>query len=182
MKVALIVGHTEASQGASNIDGTTEFIYNDEQCKLAAVKLIEAGHEPFIVFRSTYSQLPHRVNLLKPDLAISFHCNAFNKRTSGSEVLHYHRSVKGKAFAKILQRETLKAIGLLNRGLKAIRTAHNGKAGDRGGLLVRYTKMPCVIWEPFFIDNDEDLSKGIDYRNELIDGLVKAVSEYENTM
>lgn len=176
MKISLIVGHTERSQGASNLNGMTEFAYNDGQCRLAAEKLIEAGHTVNIVYRGAYSQLPHKVNLLKPDLAVSFHCNAFNKRTSGSEVLHYYNSTKGEAFAKILQRETLKSIGLLNRGLKPLRNS------DRGGLLLRFTKMPCVIWEPFFIDKDSDLEAGLKHRHDLIDGLVRAVNEYETTM
>ena len=33
------------------------------------------------------------------------------------------------------------------------------KSEDRGGYLLRYTHAPCVIAEPFFIDNDEDLAR-----------------------
>jgi len=37
---------------------------------------------------------------------------------------------------------------------------HNGKQyEERGGYLLRYTGAPCVIAEPFFIDNDQDLKK-----------------------
>ncbi|UCG13233.1 MAG: N-acetylmuramoyl-L-alanine amidase [Deltaproteobacteria bacterium] len=45
---------------------------------------------------------------------------------------------------------------LVNRDFGSARKTEN-KA--RGGYLLRYTNAPCVIAEPFFIDNDEDLAK-----------------------
>lgn len=177
-RIALIVGHTAESPGASNVDGTTEFSFNDAQCKLTAERLIQAGFEPIIVYRDTYSGLPHKINALDPDLVISFHCNAFNRHASGSEVLHYESSSRGVAFAELLQERTVWLLGLPDRGLKGVNVAHAGRAGDRGGLLVRYTYAPCVIWEPFFIDNDYDLSVAMDYRDELCDAVVNATQEY----
>ena len=41
---------------------------------------------------------------------------------------------------------------------------------DRGGYLLRYTKAPCVIAEPFFIDNDDDLARA----QEDLEGLAEA--------
>ncbi|KKK66742.1 hypothetical protein LCGC14_2961020, partial [marine sediment metagenome] len=32
-------------------------------------------------------------------------------------------------------------------------------AEDRGGYLLRYTKAPCILAEPFFIDNNDDLAR-----------------------
>ena len=39
--------------------------------------------------------------------------------------------------------------------------------------MLRYTNAPCVIAEPFFIDNDEDLAKA----KQDLDGLAKAYVE-----
>lgn len=177
-RIALIVGHKQSSPGASNPDGTTEFSFNDTQCKLTAERLVQVGFEPVIVYRDTYSKLPNKVNQLNPDLVISFHCNAFNRKASGSEVLHYESSSRGIRFAEILQKYTVHILGLPDRGLRGINVSHAGRAGDRGGFLVRYTYAPCVIWEPFFIDNDYDLSVATDYREELCDAVVNAVQEY----
>lgn len=179
-KIALVVGHKASAQGASNLDGTTEFQFNDEQCRITAEKLVEAGFEPVIVYRHTYSELPHKINKLNPDLIISFHCNAFDRKVSGSEVLHYDTSKNGKRLAEILQRNTVSLLDINDRGAKGINTGHEGRAGDRGGLLVRYTHAPCVIWEPFFIDNDSDLSLALDYRDELAGVVVATVEEYFN--
>ncbi|MDY7034072.1 MAG: N-acetylmuramoyl-L-alanine amidase, partial [Thermodesulfobacteriota bacterium] len=53
-------------------------------------------------------------------------------------------------------------LGLKNRGLKP-KTAE-----DRGGYLLRNTIAACVIAEPFFIDNNEDLKTAIDKRDLLV--------------
>jgi N-acetylmuramoyl-L-alanine amidase len=44
------------------------------------------------------------------------------------------------------------------------------EAEDRGGYLLRYTKAPCLIAEPFFIDNNNDLTRA----QEDLDGLTSA--------
>ena len=64
--------------------------------------------------------------------------------------MYYHKSKQGKAIAQIFQNNMLSALGLSNRGLKPI------SAEDRGGYLLRYTNAPCVLIEPFFIDNNSD--------------------------
>jgi N-acetylmuramoyl-L-alanine amidase len=55
-------------------------------------------------------------------------------------------------------------------GLKPCVAFYKGKAGDRGGLLLQKTSMPCVIVEPFFIDSDSSL----ELAQERFDDLVKA--------
>jgi len=50
--------------------------------------------------------------------------------------------------AKILNTQLVKALGLKDRGIK-VKTAE-----DRGGYLLKNIATPCVIAEPFFIDND----------------------------
>jgi len=68
-------------------------------------------------------------------------------------VLYYHSSDASRTVAEILQRGLVGFFGLPDRGIKP-RTSE-----DRGGYLLCYTNAPCVIAEPFFIDNDQDLSK-----------------------
>lgn len=54
--------------------------------------------------------------------------------------------------AAILLNALVSELRLPDRGIKP-KTSE-----DRGGYLLRYTKAPAVISEPFFIDNDQDLS------------------------
>ena len=66
--------------------------------------------------------------------------------------------------AEILQNAMVGYLKLPNRGVKP-KTSE-----DRGGYLLRYTEAPCVIAEPFFIDNNDDLARA----QEDLEGLAEA--------
>ncbi len=160
---ALVIGHKKSSPGAVNPrTGLSEFVFNDDLSRRIEEKV--QGVEVQRVYRRTYQELPEDINALGPDFIVSLHCNAFNGKASGTEVLYYHRSSKGRTIAEVLLRHLVNYLGLPNRGLKPC------TAEDRGGYLLRYTKAPCVIAEPFFIDNDRDLARA----QEDLDGLASA--------
>jgi len=157
---ALVIGHKKRSPGAMNAKtNLSEFDFNEDLALRIESKVTKA--EVQRVYRRTYKELPDDINGLKPDFILSLHCNAFDGKVSGTEVLHYHRSEKGKRMAEIVLNHLVEHLKLRNRGIKP-RTAE-----DRGGYLLRYTEAPCVIAEPFFIDNDNDLARA----QEDIDGL-----------
>ena len=167
---ALVIGHKKASPGAINKNtGITEFEFNDD----LAIKIEKKVENVDIqrVYRRIYKELPHDINELNPDFIISLHCNAFNEKASGTEVLYYHRSEKGKKMAEILLKHLVEHLKLPNRGIKP-KTAE-----DRGGYLLRYTKAPCIIAEPFFIDNDDDLARAQEDINGLAEAYAKAIEE-----
>jgi len=167
---ALVIGHKKASPGAINKKtGITEFEFNDD----LAIKIEKKVENVDIqrVYRRIYKELPHDINELNPDFIISLHCNAFNEKASGTEVLYYHRSEKGKKMAEILLKHLVEHLKLPNRGIKP-KTAE-----DRGGYLLRYTKAPCIIAEPFFIDNDDDLARAQEDINGLAEAYAKAIEE-----
>jgi N-acetylmuramoyl-L-alanine amidase len=112
---------------------------------------------------------------LNPDFCISLHCNAFNTKASGTEVLYYHTSKDGKLLAEYLHAELLKALGLKDRKVQGKGTE------DRGGHLLRYTNMPCVIAEPFFIDNDIEYQTVVSKYDDLVNAYVSAILQYVNT-
>ena len=166
MKCALVIGHKKSSPGASNAgSGLTEFDFNDE-----LARMIDRGNVNTTIqriYRRPYKNLSDDINAYKPDFIISLHCNAFNTEATGTEVLYYHRSKHGKSCAQILQRTLVDHLQLRDRGTKS------KKAEDRGGYLLRYTNAPCLISEPFFIDNDSDLARA----NEDLDGLAGAYTD-----
>jgi len=163
---ALVIGHKKKSPGAINVNkNITEFDFN-EDLALRIEKKIEKSQIQRI-YRRTYKQLPDDINELEPDFIVSLHCNAFDTKVSGTEVFYYHRSEKGKKMAEILLSHLVDHLKLPNRGIKP-KTAE-----DQGGYLLRYTKKPCVISEPFFIDNDDDLAKA----QEDIDGLAETYAK-----
>ena len=160
---ALVIGHKKTSPGAVNLNqGLTEFEFNEELARRIEGKIRDVRLQR--VYRRTYKDLPDDINSLDPDFIVSLHCNSFNTEASGTEVLYYHRSTEGREIARILLDRIAEHLRLPVRGIKP-RTAE-----DRGGYLLRYTKAPCVIAEPFFIDNDKDLARA----QEDLDGLAGA--------
>lgn len=149
---ALVIGHKKSSGGAVNESmGLKEFDFNEDLAIRIEGKVEKTQVQR--VYRRTLNELPDDINALNPHCVVSLHCNAFNGRASGTEVLYYHKSENGKRIAEILQRRLVEFLELPDRGVKP-KTAE-----DRGGYLLRHTRAPCVIAEPFFIDNDQDLAK-----------------------
>jgi len=174
MRVALVVGHKEASQGAVNIvSEMTEFRFNDDLVNRIIIEGLASGskHDLLKVLRDTYRELPEKINRIRPDFAISFHANAFNSRVSGTEVLFYHRSVMGPKMALILQKYMCELLHLPDRKIKAVTVE------GRGGYLLCHVKCPIVIVEPFFIDNDEDLTIATEKKGEMAKMFVSAIEE-----
>ncbi|RLB02402.1 MAG: hypothetical protein DRG83_08590 [Deltaproteobacteria bacterium] len=167
---ALVIGHKKKSPGAVNEKlHLTEFDFN-EDLALKIEKKVRLA-EVQRVYRRTYSELPGDINALNPDFIVSLHCNAFNKRASGTEVLYYHKSAKSEKMAKIVLKHLVDFLKLPNRGIKP-KTAE-----DRGGYLLRYTNAPCVIAEPFFIDNNDDLAKALSDKDGLAEAYARAIDE-----
>ncbi len=174
-KCALVIGHKKTSPGASNKNtGLTEFSFNDELA--IEIEKMVSDVEVQRIYRRTYNTLPDDINELNPDFTISLHCNAFNETASGTEVLYYHRSTKGKLIAEILNEKLVNALALKNRGEKP------KSAEDRGGYLLKNTIAPCVIAEPFFIDNDNDLNIVQENREALVKAYADSITEIANVI
>ena len=175
MRVALVIGHTRFSGGASSHNGVDEFEYNEELAGMIASNLSDEHDIDALIFhRKSYRKLPKEINAKKPDIVISLHCNAYNTQVSGSEVLYYYKSKNGKILAQKMLDAIKQALDIKDRGVKGKSTE------DRGGYILRYTNAPCVILEPFFIDNPDDYKIGKSMKNELALSLSDAILEYTN--
>ena len=179
-KIAIVIGHSEVSQGAINDKHqVTEFMFNEPLAMLIGDILTQKSYMVCVVYRDTsYSELPFTVNMTEADIAVSLHCNAYNDKPNGSEVLYYHSSESGKRLAQCLQTEIVKCLGLKDRGIKPCVSRYKGKAGDRGGYLLVKTNMPTVIVEPFFIDSDESLELAKSKINELAQAYCQGIENY----
>ena len=163
--------------GASNLRfKTNEFEFNSGLAIEIKKRFFEFNmvDEIEIVYRETnYAELPAQVNKLNPDLIVSLHCNAFNTHVGGCEMLHYHKSTKGKEIARIFQNKIVNIIDNKDRGLKSC------DSEDRGGYLLNMTKAPCIIAEPFFIDNDDEYLDALEVMTsgKLVDGYCMAIHD-----
>lgn len=169
--IALIIGHSTTDPGAINPNtGHTEYDYNSGLVVMISNRLAGGGLvRPIIVHRDTYLDLPRQVNATGADVALEFHCNAFNAKASGTEMLYWHASGKGKGVAQQMQDAAYTVLALPYRGVKPI------SGNDRGGYLLRKTVMPCVIVESFFIDNDKDLRVGLNNQLQLASAYANAI-------
>ncbi len=153
MIIALVVGHRASKQGAMNVRADRrEWSLNKEVVDSIASKV--RNHEIIIIYRddvrSGYSKLPAKINEQEPDFIICFHANAFNSDVSGTETLYYNESQTSKEYAQIFQSAMVNVLQLNDRGLVEI------FEGDRGSLVLSKTTAPCILLEPFFIDNNDD--------------------------
>ena len=178
--VALIIGHSEDDQGARNKKSNiSEFMFNSYLAVMIRHELEGLNYTVHTVIRdSGYGDLPRKVNDTKADIAVSLHCNAFNNLKHGSETLYYNGSVNGKMLADYIQSYVVYTLGTENRGLKPCDYDYIGKTGDKGGYLLKYTSMPCVIVEPFFIDCDESLYLAQCKFHELAHAYVCGIRDY----
>ena len=175
-KIALVVGHTEKSPGAFNTQcGITEFDFNRKLVTSIAA-IIDDRCEVKIVYRERYSDLPEKINAWNPNFVICFHANSYYFRGTGTETLFYHKSKKGKEMAMIFQDNIVKALGLKDRGVK------EKSSEQRGGFVLRGTVAPCILLEPFFIDNDDDYKTAVNKYPELVGACVDSIYEIIETI
>lgn len=152
-KVVVIVGHSTKDTGATSDSGISEYVFNDTLANQIKERFFEHNMTDDIVIlhrENGLKALPDEANALNPKLIVSLHCNAFDTNVSGCEMLYYHKSTTGKEVARIFQNKIVKLLDHRDRGLLAC------SSEDRGGYLLRYTQAPCIIAEPFFIDNFDE--------------------------
>ncbi|OQK43992.1 hypothetical protein XM72_c10883 [Vibrio vulnificus] len=173
MRIAIVIGHSVLSQGAKNEQlGLSEYQFNELIAQDVARELVKEGFTPFIIYRQAYVDLPNDINQTNPDLILSLHCNAFDAKASGTTMIYCGGSTKGKIFAECLQQSVVNALGLRDRGIE-------GRTTGRGVTLLKNTKAPVVIAEPFFIDNYDELLSVLEKEdhNVLSNAYVSAIIE-----
>lgn len=152
--IAIVVGHGPIKdQGAENKDGTTELVWNSDLAERIANHI--GPRCPVKIFHRKVEKNPPvaAVNASDASIAVELHLNGYDGSATGTEMIYWTTSKKGKALAKVLQAAAVKVLRLKDRGIK-------GPQNGRGGTFLSKTKMPAVIVESFFIDNNVDLARG----------------------
>ena len=175
-KIAIAVGHSETKPGAVNkTTALSEFKFNSVVA--AALKLVlSKKYDVRIFFRppnldniDAIRKVVREINIYYPDLAIELHCNAATSNASGAEVLFWYKNKKTEQIAEFGANEFAIALSVPSRGSKPI------KRGDRGSVFLGETRCPAIITEPFFISNDNDLTKALVNFNRLISAYLSMI-------
>lgn len=177
MKIAIVVGHNERSQGAVRVtDGRTEYDWNGELAELIR------AHDPqsIKIFRRDgrggYSAEIDRVyaqtDAWGADVTIELHFNAISDRSVAGG-LTLTSGTKGSArLASLIRKAASQALGNKDRGLK-VRKRH-----DRGGRSLWQGRAPAVLTEPYFGSNADECNNATLHMDELAEGYYRAAVEF----
>lgn len=159
--VALVIGHNFSDKGSySKHIGISE----NEFFRYVASDVLERGYDVDIFTRrknSTYgAEMREELAMINAgayDLVMELHFNGSdNSQANGTEVLVYHKSEKGKKYAKLFNEaiSDLTGIKIRGNGLVEVKTEK-----DRGGYGIVNSKPVWILVEPFFGSNLEDCRK-----------------------
>ncbi|CAN0587768.1 unnamed protein product, partial [Ectocarpus sp. 12 AP-2014] len=87
-----------------------------------------------------------------PTAILELHFNAANGAASGTEMLYFTTSRKGKLLADKVRMAVLEAFGFNDRGSK-------GRTTGRGATSLKASAFPTILTEPFFGDSPSDCAR-----------------------
>lgn len=152
MKLAIVVGHNSASQGAVRQDtGESEFVWNGRLARRIERLAGSYGLQVRTFFRTPgggYSTEIRRVyaevDAWGADASVELHFNgASSAEATGTETLSSGTALSLR-LAESVQREMVLALGLRDRGVKT------RSSSDRGGMSLISGRAPAILVEPFF--------------------------------
>lgn len=163
--VCICVGHgPRVDKGAQSLNDPpiTELDWNRDLAeRIYSVMRGNPLLKVIVVHRRVEKVPPYTtVNELGASFCVELHCNAFDGSASGTEMIHYPHSIRGKRLGTILQARVVGALGLPNRGVKV-------PWKGRGMMFLEKTRCPAVICETMFIDNPRDLATATINKDEL---------------
>lgn len=167
--LAIVVGHTNLSKGASGADaiGEREYPWNTDLADKMMVHCQNIGVEAKVFYRDGVGISGAYANVLEygAACAVELHFNSFNGSVAGTETLYDNdTNANSKQWAQDLQDAMVELYGRTgnqDRGLK------ERDEGDRGYKSVSAIDLPTALIEPFFGDNDADAGLGQSLKDEL---------------
>jgi len=148
--LGIVIGHSEKSPGAYNNEiGISEYTLNKELAIEVKEECDRRSINAIIIHRlNGYKNLPDDINKTNIDYCISIHHNATSDKTvNGTETLCYHKSKISNKFAFAVNGQMVLALNTRNRGIKKVNSE------NRGGYVLKYTTMPMILLEPYFMSN-----------------------------
>jgi N-acetylmuramoyl-L-alanine amidase len=174
--VAISVGHTRDARGAVSLGGVTEFEYNLIVAKHVKRFLKRSGVRVVVVLersRLGIKDLVRRVAAERPVCAVELHFNSSDKPSSNGIEMLYADS-KAYAFGEMVQKRTVQALGLRDRGLKERRTGY----GSTYLLGMEDNGIPALIYEPFFGSNKRDWERAKDAHEDVARGVAIGIIDW----
>ena len=182
--VAICVGHSrEGDDGATSVDGTSEWTFNADLAKRISGHLSMHGIKSFIVDRyeghgygAATRWVAAHVEQRHASCAVELHFNAASGTATGHEWLFWGSSARSRALAGELRQAFVDEFPLQrDRGAKA------KASGDRGGEFLRLTHCPAVIAEPFFGDTPGEWQFAIANRDKIAAAIAHGIQKFSES-
>lgn len=181
MKLAIVVGHNSASQGAVRKDtGESEFVWNGRLARRMERLADDYGVDVRVFhrtpgggYRNEIARVYDEVDAWRADGSVELHFNgAASEAATGTETLTSGTALSMR-LAESVQREMVIALGLRDRGIRT------RARQDRGGGSLHAGRAPAILIEPFFGSSPEG-NRATDDDTEqerLADAVLRGVAE-----
>lgn len=178
-KVFIAVGHGGSDPGAIGVNGAKEKNYTLAIAKYCGEAFKRCGIQ-YQMNRTKDTDPGDTVgkcNKYKPDVAISIHLNAFDKRATGTEVYRSMFSPNGIKLATCVL-NSIVGLGVKSRGVKT----KKGSSGRDYFEFIRETEAPAILIECCFIDSviDYQFINTKEKQKAMGEAIAKGVCEYLN--
>jgi len=160
MKRTLILsaGHNPRAKGAQ-VGDTSEYSLNCRVVMELTDALRKLGVNPVVVDSSmSLTERIAWINSNYPEaICIEFHHNVFNKKAEGTEVFFKAGDKIGFDLGKKMLSLVSAKLSLRNRGMKLASQSARGSLAWVSGL------SHGLLWEVCFMDNPEDITRGVGF-------------------
>jgi len=180
MKVALVVGHRQGSQGAYGSKGISEYKYWSLFAKDLIQRLNSSDYKIFYRqdkkgYTRNMEKLHEAMDKWGADYRVSLHFNASsNPKVDGHEVLYNERDKQSLQLAEMFDKEF--DTNMPNRD-RSIKPRYKG----RGGGFLRRGDGINVLLEPYFASHQHKYTKGTKGYEAIMDSVIAVFAQINNT-
>lgn len=173
MKVAIVIGHNEKSQGAfCKYLGMYEYTYYVEVANKLKEKLGNMidiyKRKPNTTYGAEMREVLSRLNKINYTYVLELHFNSLsNSKVQGVECIAFHNSKVGLNLADRFNHLISTEMGTPNRGIIKV-----NQSGQRGAYGICKSKPPYILVEPFFGSNEKSQLFTVD---RMVDLLVRFI-------
>lgn len=126
------------------------------------------GYDVLTVQENELYEIADAANAWGADLFVSIHCNAATNQSARGTETYCYGAGEGEMLANCIQRQIVKSIGTMDRGVKY----------SKGLYVLRYTDCPAVLVETAFISNSEDEALLRDRLDDFARAIARGVTDY----
>ncbi len=166
----------DAGHGGRDLGASDSLVYekhiNLDVARRLEIALKEAGYRTILIrSKDKFVALSERskiANRYRNAVFVSIHFNS-SWKTSALGIETYYRSSKGQKFASLIQKELIRSVGAVDRGVKTANFS-----------VLRHTRHPAILVEGGFVSNNTERSAMLDprFRQTVAESIARGVMQF----